>query len=274
MKRFLWLALAGASAVAIASPLLAQTLPPQIAGAPRPPNFPSRTVDAAAVERGRALYTNNSCAFCHGADIRGGDGGPNLRRSSIVLTDEKGEKIGVIVKNGVKGTAMPAFSRMTDAQIADIAEFLHSFSISNGGGIAERPKSIVVGDAAGGRIYFQRTCASCHAVGGDLAHLATKYPDPLVMQQAWLAPAAKQPVTATITMADGSRVTGRALKIDEFSVTLAPADGGAGSPRVIPRDGDTPKVVLTDPLAPHSALLRKYADKDIHDLTAYLVSLK
>jgi mono/diheme cytochrome c family protein len=274
MKRLIGIALLGASAVVAASAAIAQTLPPQMGAAPRPPNFPSRQVDAAAAERGKALYVNNSCAFCHGADIRGGDGGPNLRRSSIVLNDQRGEKIGVVVKNGVKGTAMPAFSRMTDAQVADIAEYLHSFAVSNGGGIAERPKSILVGDAAAGRAYFQRTCAACHTAGGDLAHLATRYPDPLVMQQAWLAPAAKQPVTAVVTLADGSKVTGRALKIDEFSVTLAAEGGGAGPPRVIPRDGDKPKVEIDDPLAPHSALLRRYADKDIHDLTAYLVSLK
>jgi mono/diheme cytochrome c family protein len=242
---------------------------PQPGAPPRPPNFPQRTVDTAAAERGRALYVNNGCSFCHGADIRGGDGGPSLQRSPIVLNDQKGERIGAIVKNGVKGTAMPAF-QLSDAQIADIAEFLHSFGVSNGGGIAKPPASILVGSAAAGRAYFDRACPGCHSVTGDLAHLAAKYPDPLTLQQAWVAPKATRPVTATVTMADGAKLDGRATRIDEFSITLALADGE----RTVRREGDRPRVELHDPLQGHAELLRRYADKDIHDVTAYLVTLK
>jgi mono/diheme cytochrome c family protein len=258
--------LAACAAVAAASPLVAQPPP---GAPPRPPAFPQREVDPAAVERGKALYVNNGCSFCHGADIRGGDGGPSLQRSPIVLNDQHGERIGVIVKNGVKGTAMPAFN-LTDAQIGDIAEFLHSFRVSNGGEIAKRPVSIVVGDASAGRAFFDKTCAACHSATGDLAHLATTYPDPLSLQQAWIAPKAKAPVTATVTLANGQKAEGVLTRIDEFSLTL----GSGEAARTIARDGDTPRVEVKDPLAAHAALLKTYADKDIHDLTAYLVTLK
>ena len=40
------------------------------------------------------------------------------------------------------------------------------------------------------------------------------------------------------------------------------------------RDGDSPKVEVHDPAAPHKDLLREYTDKDIHDVTAYMVTLK
>lgn len=258
-----------AGLAAAASVSLAQA-PPASPSPPPPPRYPTRTVDPAAVERGRALYTANSCSFCHGADIRGGDGGPSLQRSSIVLTDQKGEAIGKIVKNGVPGTAMPAF-KLSDAQIADIADFLHSFKVSNGGELGAPSKSILVGSADAGRAYFQKTCAACHSASGDLAHLAAKYPDQIDLQQAWLGPSAKTPMSVTITQPGGSKLTGRPTQIDEFSVKLVQADG---TTRTVERNGPVPKVELHDPLQPHSDLLSRYTDKDIHDVTAYLVTLK
>src|SRR5690242_7660490 len=126
--------------------------------------YPQRVVDAAAVERGKAVYDVN-CRFCHGADTRGGDGGPSLLRSQLVQNDQKGETIGEVIKAGRPGTAMPAF-RLTDAQIADVAEFLHSFTISSRDPARMRAPSIVVGNAQAGQAYFQATCASCHSVTG------------------------------------------------------------------------------------------------------------
>jgi cytochrome c oxidase cbb3-type subunit 3 len=241
--------MAALAAVGIIAAAQAQAPDTAAARAARPPNFPVRTVDPAAAERGKALFVGNSCSFCHGADARGGDGGPSLMRSTVVLSDQKGEKISAIVKHGVPGTAMPAF-QLSDAQIADIAEFLHSFRLGNGTASTQRPKSIVVGAADAGKAYFQTNCATCHSVTGDLAGVASKYPDPVTLQQGWLGP--------------------KATKIDEFSVTVTTPDGE----RVIPRDGEKPKVEISNPLARHVAMLGRYTDKDIHDVTAYLVTLK
>lgn len=268
MSRAVWIGVFAAFAVAGASTSGAQA--PAPGAAPPPPRYPQRTVDPAAVERGRALYLNNACSFCHGADIRGGDGGPSLQRSSIVLTDQKGETIGKVVKSGVPGTNMPPF-QLTDAQIADIAEFLHSFKVSNGGEVGSRPASILVGSATAGRAYFQKTCAACHSATGDLAGLATRFADPIDLQQNWLAPPAKTPLTVTVTEANGAKLTGRPTTLDEFTVAIRLADG---TTRTVTRNGAVPKVELHDPLKPHADLLRTYADKDIHDLTAYLVTLK
>src|SRR5712691_7519354 len=80
--------------------------------------------DPAAIERGKALYGVN-CQFCHGADTRGGDGGPSLLRSSVVLDDQHGELIAPILRSG-RPPAMPPFT-FSDQQIADVAAFLHSF---------------------------------------------------------------------------------------------------------------------------------------------------
>jgi cytochrome c oxidase cbb3-type subunit 3 len=60
-------------------------------------------------------------------------------------------------------------------------------------------------------------------------------------------------------------------RIDDFIVTMTLADGTARSFR---RDGDTPAIEVHDPLKPHKDLLPGYTDRDIHNLTAYLVTLQ
>lgn len=243
--------------------------------------YPQRVVDAAAAERGKAVYEVN-CRFCHGADTRGGDSGPSLLRSQLVQNDQKGETISDVVKNGRPGTAMPSF-RLTDAQIADVAEFLHSFTINSRDPARNRAPSIVVGNAQAGQAFFQATCAGCHSVTGNLAGLATKFQDARNLQQAWLMPGVQGrvggagvgvnsavPVTARVTVAPGQTFEGRLDRMDEFSVSIITANGR----RTFARQGELPTIDITDPLARHKALLREYTDKNIHDLTAYLVTLK
>jgi cytochrome c oxidase cbb3-type subunit III len=84
-------------------------------------------------------------------------------------------------------------------------------------------------------------------------------------------PPNRRQVTVTVTTASGQKVEGRLDRIDDFIVTLTPADG---VPRSFTRNGDVPKVEVHDPLDAHRNLLPVYTDKDIHDVTAYLVTLK
>lgn len=238
--------------------------------------FPTRPpADPAAVDRGKAIYGVN-CNFCHGSDARGGEGGPNLLRSEIVLNDQKGEGILPIVQNG-KGD-MPKFP-LTAAQVSDIADYIHSFRVGGYDVSRMTPPSIVVGDAKAGQAYFQAKCAGCHSVTGDMKGLATRYADPKALQQRWIMPggggrgrggAGGSVVTASIA-APGGTVTGRLIRIDDFIVTVGMDDG---TQRTFTRNGETPKVELHDPAAPHRNLLPTYTDKDIHNVTAYLVTLK
>src|SRR6187401_3172071 len=63
--------------------------------------------DPALIARGNGLYGAN-CRLCHGADLRGGDqGGPNLLRSAVVLTDQSGELIGPVILNGRSNPGLP-----------------------------------------------------------------------------------------------------------------------------------------------------------------------
>ena len=233
------------------------------------------------VDRGKALY-GAQCAFCHGQDARGGsEGGPSLIRSEVVLKDQNGELIGQVTAEG--RTGMPKFS-LTAAQLADIAAFIHSFRVSGYDTARNRPTNIVVGDAKAGEAYFKAKCASCHSITGDLKGFGGKFTDPRSLQQTWLIPGGGgrfgggqpppvnvPPTTATITLASGQKVEGRLTRIDDFNVTITDADGAQ---RTFRRDGDQPKVEVHDPIAPHRELLKVYTDKDIHDLTAYLVTLK
>jgi len=236
--------------------------------------------DPAAIERGRALYGVN-CAFCHGADTRGGDSGPSLLRSGVVLDDQHGELMAPVVQNGRADRGMPKFNFTSD-QIADVAAFIHTFKAAGYDESRNRPPSILVGDARAGEAFFGTRCASCHSVTGDLRGIATRIADEKILQQTWLMPGSgsgrggPRPVTpkrptAVVTLPSGERVDGRVERIDDFSVSLELSDG---SHRTFRTDHDAVKVALRDPLQGHRDLLRVYADKDIHDVTAYLVTLK
>ena len=242
--------------------------------------FPQRAAaDPAVIERGKALYGVN-CNFCHGSDARGGEGGPNLLRSELVLNDQKGELIASVVQNG-RGE-MPKINLSVE-QVADIAAFIHSFRVGGYDVSRMTPPSILIGDAAAGRTVFAAKCAACHSADGDLKGIASKITEPKILQNTFLmpggggrfgrggAPSNTPPTTVTITTASGQRTDGRLVRIDDFNVTLLDADGNQQTFR---RDGDVPKVEIHDPLRPHRDLLPVYTDKEIHDLTAYLVTLK
>jgi cytochrome c oxidase cbb3-type subunit 3 len=255
----------------------------------RPEAYPQREpADPAVVARGKTLYSV-TCSFCHGSDARGGENnGPNLLRSELVLKDQRGELIAPVVQNGRIERGMPKFE-MNQSQIADIAAFIHSFRVAGYDESRMKPPSILVGDAKAGATFFTSTCGSCHSVSGDLAGIGARFSDPKQLQQAWLlprggpfggpggpggstaSPLKVPPTTVTVTLPTGEKVEGRLRRIDDFLVSLTQADGAHRSFR---RDGDTPKVEVHDPLKPHRDLLGTYTDKNIHDLTAYLVTVK
>jgi YD repeat-containing protein len=175
---------------------------------------------------------------------------------------------------------MPSF-KFTAAQTSDLAAFIHSFRVGGYDVTRNRPPTIVVGDAKAGEAYFKSTCAGCHSVTGDLKGVASRINDPRGLQQRWLMPTGggrggagatqSLPTTVTVTLPSGQKVEGSLGRIDDFLVTLTEADGTS---RTFRRDGDTPRVEIHDPIQKHRDLLRTYSDKNIHDVTAYLVTVK
>jgi cytochrome c oxidase cbb3-type subunit III len=257
-----------------ATPPAAPVPPPRFSAYPvRPPANP------ADVEHGKQIFSAN-CSFCHGSDARGGEGGPNLIRSEIVLDDNKGELIATVVQNGRPDKGMPKFDLSLE-QIATIAAFIHSMPV---GGRAATTGTVdpLVGNASAGEVYFNGAgkCTSCHSVSGDLAGIGAKYTDVRALQGAMLtggelrrAPGAAEgdKKTVTVTFPNGQTVQGQLKQIDDFVVALTDADGNYHS---YPRHGEIPKVVVKNPLQPHLDMLRTFKDDDIHNLTAYLVTLK
>jgi cytochrome c oxidase cbb3-type subunit 3 len=258
----------------------------------QPGTFPAQQRspgDPALIERGRGVYSA-TCASCHGVDLRGGQlGGPNLLRSLVVLNDKEGELISPIIKGSRAERGMPPLP-LSDDDIRAVTEYIHSVLATSGRqggppGIAAPAPNILTGDAQAGQAYFAAKCSSCHSPTGDLQGIATRIPDPKVLQTTWVSGgavggrgrgaspsgAARKPVTVTVTTASGEKVSGRLVRIDHFIVTLAREDGTLQSFR---RAGDSPKVEIQDPLAGHKALWTVLTEKDIHDTTAYLVTLK
>ena len=285
--------------VCIGVRLPAQTAPvptPAPAGAPQggpPPQggrgrgqatFPAQQRppgDPEVIKKGNGLY-GIYCRACHGADLRGGDqGGPNLLRSQLVLNDQDGELILPVVQNGRMNPGMPVMPPLNipPEDVKAIATYIHSVTASARGQGAppEGPPvelNIVVGDAKAGQAYFASKCSSCHSATGDLQGIATRVSNPMQLQNYWVGGGRgvpSKPVTVTVTDASGQKVEGRLGRIDDFIVVVVQDDGMSRSFR---RDGDVPKIEIRDPREAHRKMLPAYSDKDIHDVTAYLVTLK
>jgi cytochrome c oxidase cbb3-type subunit 3 len=265
--------------------------------------------DPASVARGDALYTSLNCAACHGALGRGGpSNAPDLTMSAIAMARDQGRTLAAFLRTGRPQNGMPPLlTPLSDAQAADLSAKLRSFGLAAagtpvpGGGRQGAPLhpewpaaltgqqlSIVVGDAAQGKKFFNGPvgqCASCHAVkdgepgpAANLAHVATKYPDPKTLQNATLlnrggnwSPRISKDVTAIITYASGKSVRGYLSSVSDFKVVIRDESGTESE--IARADGD-PQVALVDRLQHHLDLLGMYRDDDIHNLTAYLVTLK
>lgn len=267
-------------------------------GRGRGPNFPQQQrvlADAAVLARGKGMYEAN-CAACHGIDLRGGQqGGPNLLRSQVVLSDKSGELILPIVQSGrpnppAGSPPMPAFPLPPD-DIKAIAEYLHSVLARAGNqgrppeGEIVTPDRVLVGDAAAGQSYFASHCASCHSTTGDVQGLASRVADPRELQNRWVSgggggrggrggaedDAVPRGASVTVTPASGAPVEGRLVRTDDFIVTLVQKDG---TRRTFVRKGTDPKIDIRDAADAHRTLVPALADKDMHNVTAYLWSLR
>jgi cytochrome c oxidase cbb3-type subunit III len=230
-----------------------------------------RIPDAKKAAEGSTIF-GATCGFCHGADARGASG-PDLLRSSVILDDNQGELIGATVHNGRPAKGMPAFPSLTEEQLRDIAEYLHlqvELSANRG---TYKALNVVTGNAKAGEAYFNGPgqCNTCHAATGDLAHIGSKM-NPPELQQTFLYPVAPQRSApgVTVTFADGRKITGTLKHLDDFYVSLNDAGGDYHS--ISLQKGI--QVQVDDKLVFHRQMLDKYTNQQMHDLTAYLVTLK
>ena len=233
-------------------------------------------VDPKAVERAAPLYASD-CQACHGSDARGTSDGANLVRSGIVLRDRYGSTLGPYL---AASHPRPVPS-LTSMQVLLLSHFLRArINDTLRGSPLFKPGDVLTGSAKAGEAYFngEGGCAACHSPAGDLAAIGRRM-DPVTLQQRFLFPnnvgsrrrATPAPViTVTVTTAAGETASGPLVHLDDFNVSLRDA---SGTHRTF-RRGPGVNVVKTDPYAAHIALLPRITDKAMHDVVAYLASLK
>jgi len=229
------------------------------------------------VQQGSALFRKD-CSFCHGRDAGGGETGPDLTRSKLVTADVSGDKIGEVVRDGRPDKGMPPFDR-SDQQIASLVAFIHTQQDNalasaggrsgSGGRKGVDASDLQTGNAEAGKQYFEGAggCAACHSPSGDLAGLASRYSG-LELEEQMLYPRhAKSKVS--ITLASGQTIGGTLAYLDEFTIGLIDSTGTYRSWRT--RDV---RYKVDPALNAHVELFPKYTDADIHNLMAYLQTLR
>jgi cytochrome c oxidase cbb3-type subunit 3 len=227
--------------------------------------------DKAAAKRGEPLFQQN-CAFCHGAEARGATG-PSLITSDEVLSDDHGEHLVAFLKKGRPENGMPAFAAMPDNQLKDIAEFLHLQveDVANRG--TYHVLNILVGVAAQGRAYVAAHCMSCHTAE-TFAHIASQFRSPEQLQRGWIWPTRagdnSLATTATVKTPDGDTIIGRVTQVSDFRIMLV---DGSGRTHLIDRKPDV-EVQIKDPLAAHQEMIMTLTNDDMHNVTAYLETLR
>jgi len=197
----------------------------------------------------------------------------------VVLDDDHGELMGPVIQNGRPDKGMPAFSSLSEAQLRALAEFLHMQVELTANRGTYQVRNILTGNAKAGETYFkgEGKCYTCHSVTGDLAHIGSKL-TPVDLQAVELYPEARSydfggrhPTRqVTVTLADGTKLSGSLKHLDDFYVSLEDDQGQYHSITIT----KGVKAVVDDKLAFHREMLAHYTDNQIHDLTAYLVTLK
>lgn len=226
---------------------------------------------AAAIDAGGSLFQQH-CAFCHGRDAGGGETGPDLTRSKMVSGDKNGESIGAIIRNGRMEKGMPKFT-LGDTEVMNLVAFIHSQQdkamSQTGNRRGVDTSDLQTGNVDEGRKYFNGagTCAKCHSATGDLAGVATRY-EGLKLEQQMLYPRNAK-AKATVTTRDGKTCAGTLAFQDEFTIALTGDDG-------VYRSWNKRDVTykVDAPAKAHVELFDKYTDADIHNLMAYIQTLR
>jgi cytochrome c oxidase cbb3-type subunit 3 len=245
------------------------------ASLPRPKTRTTQTYSVEQIQTGELRFAAQ-CGFCHGRDAAGGESGPDLTRSVLVAQDTRGDKIGPLLRAGRVDAGMPSFE-LGDSELKSIVAFVHNqmdkFATLGGGRRSVEPEDLATGNAADGRAYFNGPgrCSGCHSATGDLAGISSRYQGLALLQRMLYPsghPAPSQP-KAIFTLASGQTIVAPLSAEDEFTVT---ALDPLGTPRTYPRS--KVNVKIDDPMSAHFVQLGKYSDSAMHNVYAYLSTLK
>ena len=233
-----------------------------------PQSYPPEQVRA-----GQPIFAAQ-CGFCHGRDAMGGETGPDLTRAASVAADVRGDTLGPVVRNGRVDKGMPAFT-LAESDLAAVVAFVHDQKTKaeslTGGRRAVDVADLQTGNVEAGKKYFATACSKCHSPSGDFAGLAKRLEGLALLQRMLYPTGAKAASRArvTVTRPSGEVVTGSLAYRDEFTIALTDQSGAYHS---FPTD--QAKFTVDDPLRAHAEQLGKYTDGDMHDVLAYLHTLR
>ena len=214
----------------------------------------------------------DECGFCHGRDAAGGESAPDLTRSTLVAEDLRGDKIGPLLRTGRVDKGMPSFD-LNDAELSAIVAFIHDQKTKGeaaGGGRRNVDVSdLETGNAEAGQKYFNGAgnCSKCHSPSGNLAGVGTRFRG-LPLLQRMLYPAGVRS-KVTVTLPSGETVTGTVSSRDEFTISVTDTAGAARTWPV-----NEVKFTIDEGMTAHFEQLGKYSDDDMHNVYAYLQTLR
>jgi mono/diheme cytochrome c family protein len=243
------------------------------AAVPPPATATPQSYPPEQVRAGQPVFSAQ-CGFCHGRDAMGGETGPDLTRAEIVAGDVRGDRLGPLVRSGRTDKGMPAFN-LADADLAAVVAFIHdqkSKAVSlTGGRRGVDDADLKTGNAEAGKQYFARACSRCHSASGDFSGIAKRL-EGLTLLQRMLYPtgtAAAARAKVTVTRPTGDVVAGALAYRDEFTIALTDE---AGAYRAFP--SDAVEFAIDNPLQAHADQLGKYTDEDMHNVLAFLQTLR
>lgn len=236
------------------------------------------TVPAEQVQKGQSLFATQ-CAFCHGRDAAGGETGPDLTSSELVEKDVNGNEIGPVVRSGRIDKGMPPFN-LSDADLDAVVAFIHEqktrMESHAGRRRSVQAEDLQTGNAEEGKQYFNGAggCAKCHSPSGDLAGVASRLRG-LALLERMLYPWGRRagpsssPATVNVTLPSGESVTGKLAYRDEFVIGLVDSSGWYHS-----WFKSSVKFKINNPLEAHGEQLEKYTEEEMHNVLAYLQTLR
>ena len=224
--------------------------------------------EAADIEYGLTLY-RSQCATCHGesgAEIAGVD-----LRSGQLRRAGSDRELRALISNGIPDTGMLAFD-LDAAEMTGIIAYLRNMNYET--------DAVTIGEAVRGRAIFEGKgdCLSCHRVKSrgprvapDLTNIGSTRP-PSALRRSLLDPTGTmQPINRPVELvtADGTRVTGRRINEDTYTVQLI---DGQERLRSFDKAELREFTVLTESTMP--SYEDELSAEELADLLAYLVSLK
>ncbi|MGB8481199.1 MAG: c-type cytochrome [Acidobacteriaceae bacterium] len=180
-------------------------------------------------DQGAQLYASN-CAYCHGADGRGGRG-PSIATLPKVIAMSNQDLMGIVHK-GEADQGMPGFPDLGDEGTKAIVQYLRTLQ----GVTADGPPAKLTGDPDAGRqlFYGKGQCSTCHMIlaqGGFMAEELTSYARnrtadeilrAIVNPDAELEPTSR---VVNVCTRDGQSLTGVVRAEDNLNITLQTEDG-------------------------------------------------